>query len=142
MSTPNLFPSRNGSFSAERRSPRVSACGVPMCTPQRKPLCGLAQRKNPSFLNWKFELTSMVAEFHFWMGTNLFPSRNGSFSAERHSPLLEGIFVYTLYIFLSQIPRVRNEEPCLPHPAFHQLAQIIPRYPVLGKLKRNLDSIE
>jgi hypothetical protein len=43
----SLFPSRNGSFSAERRSPRISACGVPTCTPQRKPLCGLAQRKKP-----------------------------------------------------------------------------------------------
>jgi hypothetical protein len=55
------FPFRNGPFSAERRSPRVSACGVLVCTPRRKPLCGLAPRKNPSFLNRKLELVPMFS---------------------------------------------------------------------------------
>jgi len=43
--------------------------GVPICTPQRKPLCGLTQRKKPSFLNRKLKLTPIVPDFHFWMGT-------------------------------------------------------------------------
>ena len=42
---------KNGSFSAERRSPRVSTCDALICAPRRKPLCGLSQRKNSSFLN-------------------------------------------------------------------------------------------
>jgi hypothetical protein len=41
--------SKNGSFSAELRSPRVSAFDVLKVRLRQKPLCGLAQRKNLSF---------------------------------------------------------------------------------------------
>jgi len=49
----NEFPSGNGPFSDELRSPRIFRLRRTLCTPRRKPLCGLAHRKNCSFPNWK-----------------------------------------------------------------------------------------
>ena len=52
--------SKNGSFSAERRSPRVSDFDVLKVRLSQKPLCGLAQRKNLSFFIWFISLDNLI----------------------------------------------------------------------------------
>jgi hypothetical protein len=47
------FPSINGPFCPDLRSPRVSGCGIQGRMPHRKSLCGLDPDKNCSFMNWK-----------------------------------------------------------------------------------------
>ncbi len=60
-------------FSACFRVPvPLNRGGVLTCTPRRKPLCGLAQRKNPSFLNWKLSYCpSTLKTISGWVWVNI-----------------------------------------------------------------------
>jgi hypothetical protein len=57
--------SKNGSFSVELRSPRVSAFDVLKVRLRQKPLCGLAQRKNLSFFIYFMVLNSFIGLIGF-----------------------------------------------------------------------------